>query len=157
VRRPKYSNCRSAASSTAKSSLRALSLTNFAVSSPISPSAWPSAIDWLNDAMPWPRTSLSMNPASSRAASREYAGSSPIMSAAVRMDSWSSSVVVAPSYRPLIVLVATRIGSTSARSPAQRSTARTILLTSTGSVSPLRLRTVMTVMALSSRARVPQA
>ena len=51
--------------------------------------------------------------------------------------------MVAPSYSPLIVLVATRSGSTSSSSSAQRSTARTILFTSTGSVSPLRLRTCM--------------
>jgi len=49
--------------------------------------------------------------------------------------------VVAPSYRPLMVFVATRNGSTSDRSVAHRSTARTILLTSTSSRSPLRLRT----------------
>src|SRR3954447_19972255 len=64
-----------------------------------------------------------------------------------------------------MVRVATRIGSTSARSPLTRSTARTILLTSTGSLSPLRLRTcievlptarldaAVTVTSLSSRDR----
>ena len=51
--------------------------------------------------------------------------------------------MVAPSYSPLMVRVATRIGSTSSRSVATRWTARTILLTSTSSESPLRLRTCM--------------
>ncbi len=91
--------------------------------------------------MPWPRTSLSITPASRRAASSEYCGSSPTNSAAVWIESRSSSTVVAPSNRPLIVLVATLNGSTSSRSRAQRSTARTILFTSTSSRSPLRLRT----------------
>jgi hypothetical protein len=161
VRNPKYSKRRSPSPSIAKSSLRALSFTNRAVSSPITPSAWPSATDWLKDATPWLRTSLSTYPASRRAASREYCGSSPIISAAVWIDSRSSSAVVAPSYRPLIVRVATRIGSTSARSPHTRSTARTILLTSTDSLSPFRFRTLMvvrvgasvTVTSLSSRDR----
>src|SRR4051794_13435087 len=60
-----------------------------------------------------------------------------------------------------MVRVATRIGSTSVRSPLTRSTARTILLTSTGSVSPFLLRTcievlpgaAVTVTSLSSRDR----
>src|SRR5690606_36118677 len=55
------------------------------------------------------------------------------------------SLVVAPSYRPLIVLVATRNASTSSRPTQQRLTARTILLTSTGSRCPLRLVTRMVV------------
>ena len=44
-----------------------------------------------------------------------------------------------------MVFVATRSGSTSSRSSAQRSTARTILLTSTGSPAPLRLMTCICV------------
>src|SRR6476620_4531809 len=44
-----------------------------------------------------------------------------------------------------MVRVATRSGSTSGRPSLTRSTARTILLTSTGSVSPLRLRTRIAV------------
>ena len=51
--------------------------------------------------------------------------------------------MVAPSYSPLMVLVATRSGSTSSSSTAQRCTARTILFTSTGSESPFRFRTCM--------------
>ena len=54
---------------------------------------------------------------------------------AVRIDSSSSSRVVAPSYRPAMVLSATRMGSTSGMPSQQRVTARTILLTSTGSCS----------------------
>jgi hypothetical protein len=95
----------------------------------------------LNEVTTWPVTSASMYSASSRAASREYSGSSPISSAAVWMESWSSSSVVAPSYRPLMVLVATRSGSISDRSSARRATAATMRVTSTGSRSPLRLRT----------------
>ena len=62
-------------------------------------------------------------------------------SAAVRIDSSSSSAVVAPSYRPEIVRVATRIGSTACRPSAARVIARTILLRSTTSLAPLRLVT----------------
>ena len=72
---PKDSNSQSAWGRTASSSLGALSLTNVAVASPIRPSAWPRLTDWLNDAMPWPRTSLPMYSASSQPASREYWGS----------------------------------------------------------------------------------
>ena len=57
------------------------------------------------------------------------------------MLSSSRSIVVAPSWRPLIVRVATRIRSTRSRPRAARPTARTILLTSTGSSVPSRLRT----------------
>ena len=73
----------------------------------------------------------------------------------VRMESSSSSSVVAPSHRPEMVRVATRIGSTPPRPSAHRSTARTILLTSTGSRSPLRLRTLMVVDPLVSRSVPP--
>ena len=48
-----------------------------------------------------------------------------------------------------MVRVATRIGSTPVRPSAQRATARTILLTSTGSRSPLRLRTRIVVTRVS--------
>ena len=47
--------------------------------------------------MSWFWTSFSMNTVSSRAASFEYWGSSAISEAAVRMESSSSSRVVAPS------------------------------------------------------------
>ena len=63
--------------------------------------------------------------------------------AAVRIDSSSSSRVVAPSARAEIVLVATRIGSTPGRPSAQRATAFTILFTSTSSKSPFRFLTRM--------------
>ena len=56
--------------------------------------------------------------------------------AAVLIESSSSSSVVAPSLKPEMVRVATRIGSTPSRPTLQRSTARTILFTSTGSKSP---------------------
>src|ERR1700761_1590046 len=78
---------------------------------------------------------------SSRAASREYSGSSAISEAAVWIEIESSSRVDAPSKRPPIVLLATRIASTCGSPAQQRSTARTILFTSTGSRVPLRLRT----------------
>ena len=61
------------------------------------------------------------------------------------MDSSSSSWVVAPLYRPEMVRVATRIGSTACRPSQQRCTARTILFRSTSSVVPLRLVTLMAV------------
>ena len=66
-----------------------------------------------------------------RAASLAYCGSSTMRPAAVWIESWSSSRVVAPSKRPLIVLVAIRSESTSERPTQQRPTARTILSTST--------------------------
>ena len=67
--------------------------------------------------------------------------------AAVRIDSSSSSRVVAPSARAAIVRVDTIIGSTP-RSPSDaRATALTILFTSTGSSMPLRFRTRMLVAA----------
>src|SRR3954471_23202774 len=125
----------------ASSSLRACVATKSAVGSPIRPWRWASAMLWLKEWTPWPRTSLSMYAASRRAASREYSGSSATSSAAVWIDSRSSSSVVAPSYRPLIVFVATRNGSTVDKPVAQRSTARTILSTWTSSNAPLRLRT----------------
>jgi len=59
------------------------------------------------------------------------------------MDSSSSSCVVAPLYRPEMVRVATRIGSTECRPSEERCTARTILFRSTSSVVPLRLVTLM--------------
>src|SRR5450432_1065347 len=62
---------------------------------------------------------------------------------AVRIDSSSSSRVVAPSYSPAMVLSATRMGSTSGMPSLQRLTARTILLTSIGSCAPERLVTRM--------------
>ncbi len=57
-------------------------------------------------------TSFSITPASRRAARRPYSGSSAVSRAAVRIESSSSSDVVAPSYSPEMVRVATRIGST---------------------------------------------
>ena len=63
--------------------------------------------------------------------------------AAVRMANSSSSTVVAPSQRPLMVRVATRMQSTPSSPALQRSTRRTILVTSTGSRLPSRLRTRM--------------
>src|SRR5262245_48167373 len=89
----------------------------------------------------WLETSLAMKPSSRRAASFEYSGSSAISEAAVWMESRSSSLVVAPLYRPPMVLLATRIALTESSPAQQRSTARTILLTSAGSSAPLRLRT----------------
>jgi hypothetical protein len=86
-----------------------------------------------------------MKAASKRAPRREYCGSSAINDDAVWIESWSSSRVVAPSYKPLIVRVATRIGSTSFKPALQRCTARTILLTSTGSKVPARFFTRMRV------------
>src|SRR3546814_12525439 len=86
-------------------------------------------------------TSVAGTPAGSREARRLYSGSSDVSSAAVRIVSSSSSRVLEPSYSPEIVRVATRIGSTACRPSAQRCTARTILLRSTGSLSPLRLLT----------------
>jgi len=59
------------------------------------------------------------------------------------MDSSSSSRVVAPLYRPEMVRVATRIGSTACRPSEERCTARTILFRSTSSVVPLRLVTLI--------------
>ena len=89
--------------------------------------------------MPWLRTSLSTYVASRRAASFAYCGSSAMSPAAVWMESWSSSRVVAPSKRPLMVFVATRSVSTCGRPVQHRFTARTILFTSTASDAPLRL------------------
>src|ERR1700685_539977 len=94
--------------------------------------------------MSWLATSLSITPSSRRAASREYSGSSEIRAAAVWMESRSSSLVVAPLNKPPMVLLATRIGSTLSSPAQQRSTARTILLTSAFSREPLRLRTCIT-------------
>ena len=94
-----------------------------------------------------PATSFSITSASRRAARRPYSGSSAVSSAAVRIDSSSSSRVVAPSYRPEMVRVATRIGSTACRPSQVRVTARTILLRSTGSRRPLRLVTLIVRLA----------
>src|SRR5215469_9256500 len=82
-----------------------------------------------------------MKPFSRRAASFEYSGSSAMSEAAVWIESRSSSLVVAPLYRPPIVLLATRMASTDCSPLQQRSTARTILLTSAGSRFPFRFRT----------------
>ena len=68
----------------------------------------------------WPATSLSMVASSSRAARREYSGSSAISAAAVWMEMESSSRVEAPSKRPPMVLLATRMGSTCGRPWQQR-------------------------------------
>src|SRR5690606_9517754 len=111
------------------------------------PRSWPRCTDWENAWISWPATSFSISPASRRAARRPYSGSSPESRAAVRMDSSSSSRVLAPSYRPEMVRVATRIGSTGCRPSQQRVTARTILFRSTGSRRPLRLVTVMPALA----------
>jgi hypothetical protein len=62
---------------------------------------------------------------------------------AVRIDRSSSSRVVAPSASAEMVRVATRIGSTPSRPSEARAMALTILLTSTGSSSPLRFLTRM--------------
>ena len=97
--------------------------------------------------MPSPCTSLSMKALSSRAASFEYAGSSTMKEEAVRIESSSSSRVVAPSYKPAMVFKATRIGSTSAMPSQHRVTARTILFTSMGSCAPDRLVTCMVARA----------
>src|SRR5256885_8827074 len=107
-------------------------------------------MDWLKEWISWLETSLVMKFESSRAARREYSGSSEIRRAEVWMERLSSSLVVAPSYRPPIVLVATLRTSTLARPCPQRWTARTILFTSTGSREPLRLRTCIVRAAVSS-------
>src|SRR5687768_10493314 len=88
-----------------------------------------------------------------RAASREYSGSSKIKLAEVCIESLSSSFVVAPSYNPLIVFVAIRITSTLGRFGVQREMARTILLISTGSCAPFRLRTRIVVWVVTSDCR----
>jgi hypothetical protein len=62
---------------------------------------------------------------------------------AVRMDSSSSSRVVAPSYKPAMVFRAIRMGSTSGMPSQQRVIARTILFKSMGSCRPERLVTRM--------------
>ena len=72
------------------------------------------------------------------------------------MDSSSSWRVVAPSARAEMVRVATRIGSTPRRPSEHEATELTILLTSTGSYSPLRLRTRMP-MAVSIPAAGPES
>src|SRR5688572_12107513 len=87
---------------------------------------------------------------SRRAPKREYSGSSNIKLAAVWIESLSSSRVVAPSYKPLIVFVAIRITSTFGRFGVQREIARTILFMSTGSCDPFRLRTRIVVWVVSS-------
>src|SRR3569832_2415725 len=66
------------------------------------------------------------------------------------MERLSSSFVVAPSYRPPMVFVAIFRTSTFSSPWPQRATARTILLTSTGSREPLRLRTCIVVAFASS-------
>src|SRR3546814_1201722 len=142
---PKSSKWRSSVVSTASLSLRALACTKPSRRSLIRPTSCPRAIDCENAWISCPATSLAITPASSRAARRLYSGSSAVSSAAVRIDSSSSSRVLAPSYSPEIVRVATRIGSTACRPSAQRCTARTILLRSTGSLSPLRLLTRIVV------------
>jgi hypothetical protein len=83
-----------------------------------------------------PRSAPPFDPLRSTARKSESPGSRPPS---------SSSFVVAPSYKPPMVLVATRSASTCPRPAQQRPTARTILLTSTGSSAPLRLRTRMVV------------
>ena len=134
----------------ASSSFRALTETNSATRSLISPRACPDFTDWEKEWISWFRTSLSMNTASRRPASLEYSGSSAMRDAAVRMESSSSSRVVAPSYSPLMVRVATRSGSTLSSPPDDRSTARTIFITSAASSPPFRLRTCMVVDAVAS-------
>ena len=57
--------------------------------------------------------------------------------------------VDAPSYKPLIVFIATRSASTSGKPAQQRFTARTILFTFTGSLPPLRFFTRMVVCGYS--------
>src|SRR5579883_2120085 len=130
-------------------SLRALAVTNVARRSEISPARYPAATDREKDWMSWLPTSFAIYVESRRAASLEYSGSSAIRSAAVWMERLSSSLVVAPSYRPPMVLVATLSTSTLGRSWPQRATARTILLTSTGSSAPLRLRTCIVVVGVA--------
>src|SRR3546814_185268 len=142
---PKSSKWRSSVVSTASLSLRALACTKPSRRSLIRPTSCPRAIDCENAWISCPATSLAITPASGRAARRLYSGSSAVSSAAVRFDSSSSSRVLAPSYSPEIVRVATRIGSTACRPSAQRCTARTILLRSTGSLPPLRLLTRIAV------------
>src|ERR1700733_6433075 len=124
-------------------SLRALASTKSRTRALIRPTSNPRRMDCEKECTPRPCTSLSTKADSRRAASREYSGSSKMNEAAVRIDSSSSSRGVAPSYSPAMVLSATRIGSTSCRPSQQRVTARTILLTSTGSRLPLRLVTPM--------------
>src|SRR5207342_3465892 len=126
-------------------SLRALACTNPSRRSLISPTSCPRAMDCEKAWISWPATSFAITPASKRAARRPYSGSSPVNNAAVRIDNSSSSLVVAPSYKPEIVRVATRIGSTACNPSAARVTARTILLRSTASLAPLRLVTRMVV------------
>ena len=87
------------------------------------PTSAPWTIDCEKLWISWPDTSLSMKALSRRAASWPYSGSSAMSAAAVRIDSWSSSCVVAPSYRPPMVFRATRIGSTACRPSAVRVTA----------------------------------
>ena len=61
------------------------------------PCWWPCSIDCEKECRFWPATSLTIVASSSRAASREYCGSSAISDAAVSMEIVSSSRVVAPS------------------------------------------------------------
>ena len=70
---------------------------------------------------------------SSRAASWAYSGSRAVSAAAVWIDSSSSSFVLAPSYRPEIVFVATSRASTRVSPAQQRPTALTIFSRRTGS------------------------
>jgi hypothetical protein len=93
----------------------------------------------------WPATSFAITPASRRAARRPYSGSSPVSSAAVRIESSSSSLVVAPSYKPEIVRVATRIGSTACSPSAAARHRAHDLVEVDGSLAPLRLVTRMVV------------
>lgn len=58
--------------------------------------------------------------------------------------------MVAPSYKPLIVRVAMRIGSTCAKPSQVREIALTILLRSTDSKPPLRFRTCIPVVVGSA-------
>src|SRR5258708_19062943 len=67
--------------------------------------------------------------------------------AAVWIESLSSSFVVGQSYKPLMVFVAIRKESTDWRPSQQRVIALTILLISTGSSAPFRLRTCIDVCA----------
>ena len=147
---PKYSNSLSRSEVMASSSLRALTAANSATRSSMRPRACPAFTDCEKEWMSWLRTSLSMKTARRRAASLEYSGSSAMSDAAVRMESSSNSLVVAPSYSPLMVRVATRSGSTLSSPPEERSTARTIFITSAGSSPPFRLRTCMVVDAAAS-------
>jgi len=68
----------------------------------------------------------------STAAQAERAGSA-MKPAAVAIDSWSSSWVVAPSNRPPMVRIATRLASTFGSPLQQRPTAFTILFKSASS------------------------